>query len=312
MKMRVLIEAVGSPMWGGLLRYLNEAADFIVGTDIDPMSWGLYAVNLPALVPSYKEKGVFDKLIELCRKNKINCVIPSINEGLVGWAKRKETLIQEGIYVVISPLETIEIFTDKWKTYLALKGKDIPVPETSLKAKYSVIKPRFGRGGGGLKIIHSHKERKQILMEDMVSQQFLEGQEYSCDIFCNEDGSYVCGVIRERLMVESGISMKGRVIKDDEIEAYLKKIASSFKFLGPIDIQCFRTRKGIFFTEINPRIAGGLPLSIAATGNWFKWIKKMIEGGKISPKRVKYGLIMMRYYGDIVIHKDKLLTKHTL
>ena len=147
-------------------------------------------------------------------------------------------------------------------------------------------------------------------MSDCISQELLEGMEYSIDSLCDMDGKVVCVVIRERMAVESGISVKGRVISDPEIERHVRQILNAQHFIGPVDIQCFKTEKGIFFTEINPRIAGGLSLSMAATGNWFSWIKQMLDGKIVKPVSTKTGLVMMRTYEDVIVNEDDLIKEY--
>ena len=127
------------------------------------------------------------------------------------------------------------------------------------------------------------------------------------DSLCNRDGSPVCVVVRERVQVESGVSIKGRVVRDDEIEDGVRNILSCATFFGPVDIQCFRTADGVRFTEINPRIAGGMSLSMAATGNWFQWIGRMLDGERLAPVPVRHGIVMMRCYADVMVNEDDLL-----
>ena len=70
--------------------------------------------------------------------------------------------------------------------------------------------------------------------------------------------------------------------------------------MGPINIQGFINKDEIKFTELNPRIAGGMALSWAASENWFKlWFNKIIKNKKIKNKKIKYGLTMDRYYSEI-------------
>lgn len=300
--MRVLIEAVGSPVWGPLLPRLREAADFIVGTDITPLAWGLYAVDAGIVTPRYGEPGVWKAIEDICRKYEVDTVFPSINEGLAGWAERSEHFAGMGARVVLSPLATIETCADKWKTYEFFKLHGIPTPATSLAAKYELLKPRVGRGGVGIRRL-TDSERATVDMNGFVTQELVSGQEYSVDALCEADGSLCCVVVRERLLVESGVSMQGRVVTHPAVEEGVRRILRALPCVGPVDIQCFDTPGGVRFIEINPRLAGGLSLSMAATGNWFVWIRDMLEGERIGNKPVATGLIMMRRYEDVILHE---------
>jgi len=304
--MNVLVEAVGSHVLGTLLPYLRSVANNIVGLDIDPLAAGLYMVDHGYLVPRYSEPGCFDTLVEICRREEVELVFPSINEGLQEWANRRQALAKQGITVLISPPKTIAICQDKWETYRFFVANNIPTPRTSLQHEYELIKPRIGRGGSGIRRVQSGQP---VNMEGSISQEFVEGQEFSVDALCDLDGNVIYIVPRKRLAVESGLSVKGQVIRDDVIEQYIRQILKSAKFVGPVDIQCFRTSEGaLFFIEINPRIAGGLSLSMAATENWFELVVKMLNGESVRPKPVKYGLLMLRYFSDCILHEHDLLT----
>lgn len=300
--MRVLIEALGSPVWGPLLPFLREASDFIAGVDITPLAWGLYAVDEGRLVPKYGEPGTWEVLEALCRELEIDTVFPSINEGLLSWAERKERFAANGTRVALSSAETIAICADKWKTYEFFRQHDIPTPATSLQAEFPLLKPRTGRGGAGIRRLNE-RERATAQMQGFVTQEIVTGQEYSVDALCEQDGSVCCVVIRERLLVESGISIRGRTVAHPAIEQGVRRILKALPCFGPIDIQCFDTPNGIKFIEINPRLAGGISLSMAATGNWFKWVREILQGRRIGSKPVTTGLVMMRRYEDVILHE---------
>lgn len=302
--MKVLIEAVGSPVWGTLLPYLRRVADKIVGLDIDPLAYGLYMVDRGYLVPRYSEPGCLHTILQICHSEKVELVFPSINEGLLKWSELREDLAKHGITVLISPPETVAICQDKWETYRFFVANHIPTPRTSLEHEYELIKPRIGRGGSGIRKVHPGEP---VDMQGCISQEIVTGEEFSVDALCDLDGNIIYIVPRKRLVVESGLSVKGQVVHDPLIEQYVRQILMSARFVGPVHIQCFRTSHGISFTEINPRIAGGLSLSMAATENWFEVLINMLNGESVQPKPVKYGLVMMRYLSDCIIHESDVL-----
>ena len=306
--MNVLIEAVGSPIWGSLFPYLRSASRWIIGLEVDSLAYGLYVVDRGYIVPRYSEPECFETVVGICRHEGVDVVFPSINEGLLTWAKSREFLGSEGIRVIISPYRTIDLCVDKWKTYKFFVSEKIPTPRTSLEPKYDLVKPRVGRGGVG---VRRQTTLSRIVepadMEGYISQEYIDGQEFSIDVLCDLDGNPVYIVPRKRILVESGKSVKGEVVRDDEIRYYVTRILNATQFVGPIDIQCIRSSNGLFFTEINPRIAGGLSLSMAATDNWFGLIQRMLKGEEIRPKSVQYGLVMLRFYSDLIIHKSELI-----
>ena len=302
--MNVLVEAVGSPAWATLLPYLRTVATRIVALDIDPLAAGLYLVDRGYLVPRYSEPGCMDALVDICRRERIDWVFPTIHEGLHLWAARRAALAAEGIRVVISPSETIAICHDKWETYGFFRTHGIPTPRTSLRPEHDLIKPRVGRGGSGQRRI---APGEAVDMNGCIAQEFLIGTEFSVDALCDFDGKVLYVVPRQRLAVESGLSVRGRVVRDDEIETHVRTILGATRFVGPVDVQCFRTAAGVRFTEINPRIAGGLSLAMAATENWFDVLQRLTRGEVVQPKPIADGLVMLRHYADCIVTPEALL-----
>ena len=68
-------------------------------------------------------------------------------------------------------------------------------------------------------------------------------------------------------------------------------------------MQCFEDSEGgIKFTEINPRVAGGMALGFAASENWISLImKNILEKESIETKKIVFGLKMLRYYDELFV-----------
>jgi carbamoyl-phosphate synthase large subunit len=303
--MTLFIEAVGSPVWGSHLPWLKASGARIVGTDITARASGLYLVDEPHIVPRYRDADCWPRLMQICREAGVTAVLPSVNEGLAGWAARKAELAQMGARLILSPLETISWCVDKWLTYEHFSQHGIPTPRTSLRNDYALVKPRDGRGGAGIYRINAGVD---ALPAGCVTQDIMHGVEYSIDALCAPDGSVRTIVLRQRTVVESGVSVCGVVVADAEIESMARRVLASSPFFGPVNLQCFRTAQGVFFIEVNPRIPGGLALSMAATENWFTPLSAWLEGRNPGPlPLVHHGMTMMRYYSDVFVPQEKLL-----
>jgi len=301
--MNILIDGVGSPIWGTLKPFIEKIASKVVSIDITPNSCGLYLFHKGYIVPPYSKSDCFEYLLDILKKENIHVVLPIVHEGLLMWARHQSFLQKIGISVFLSPYPTIDICNDKWKTFEFFKKYQINTPETSLKHAFDFLKPRFGRGGAGIKRVPLSKK---VDMEGYISQQFIKGQEYSVDALCDMNGKPLCIVPRERIQVTSGLSTIGHVVNDFEIETQVERIISFLKFVGPINVQCFKNDSGIYFTEINSRLAGGMSLSMHATCNWFSIIHKIMHDEPVSPVEVNYGLVMLRYFSDIIISEKDL------
>ena len=167
--------------------------------------------------------------------------------------QKKNFFLRKKIDVLISPKETIEIFTDKWITYKNFKKYNIPTPETSLQKKFQLVKPRKGRGAKGIII----SDDNNINMEGNISQEIVQGEELTIDCLFDKSGIPIYIIPRKRLKIINGKSINSKTVQNKMVVKYIEELAKNLHFIGPINFQCFVDQKEIWFIEVNPRIAGG-------------------------------------------------------
>ncbi len=301
--MRIFIEASGSLVSGYLIKAIKEVNHIVIGSDIDEFNHARYLCDDFVVVPKSNDPDLWKKMEEILLEKQVDIVIPSLDETLLEWAKRKEYFKELGINIVISDPEVIETFCDKWKAYLFFIKNDIPTPKTSLEPTFDLIKPRYGRGGKGI-FKKDHRTMETIDMRNYISQEFITGKEYTVDVLFSKDGDPIYIVPRLRLDIRDGKSIKGLTVKNENIENVVHEVSKKIKFIGPINFQFIETdEKKLYLIEINPRIAGGMALGFAATENWIKLIvENIVLGKEIRKENLKpiiYGLRMFRYYDEV-------------
>lgn len=298
MTFRVLTEASGSLTAVYLIKAIHAAGYQCVASDISEHCAGRYLADDFLLMPSKDDINHWQLTESKLKEKEINIVIPSLDELLQGWAVRREHLKLSGIDVIVSEPETVAICLDKWKTYQFFLSNGIPTPMTSLEQQYPLLKPRYGRGGQGIEITSQKR-----LMQGLISQEVIDGMEYTVDVFCDRDHYPVYIVPRRRLNIRDGKATAGITEYQPEIQKWVTRICSRLKFLGPVNIQCFIEKNGKpKFIEINPRIAGGMALGFEATENWIELMSSnIIEGKPITPKSTKWGMRMIRYYAEVFV-----------
>jgi carbamoyl-phosphate synthase large subunit len=297
--MRILTEASGSLISAYIIQAIQNAGHTALASDIDSEIAARFLADGFIQMPRNDEPELWEKTGALLVANKVDVVLPSFDETLIGWAERKAQLLkQHGGHVILSPAETVRTFRDKWLTYKFFKKCRVPTPATSLKQVYPLVKPRLGRGSQGVAI-----PAGSVPMAGMISQELLKGQEFTVDVLCDKHSRPVFIVPRKRLRITSGKSVAGIVVDQPEIAKWVKVICQNAPFRGPINLQCFIDAAGQpWFTEVNPRLAGGMALSFAATDNWIGLaVRHFVEGKRISPKPVAYGLRMFRYYAEVFV-----------
>ena len=304
--MNVLVEGIGSMVFNTQLKYYKEMNWNIVGIDIDNKSAGLYNVSKSYIVPKYSNSDCFEKIEKIIENENIDLVFPSVNEGLLEWSKRKKYFFDKyKANVIISNEAAINICVDKWNTYKFFVENNVPTPKTSLSLEYNLIKPRVGRGSKG--ICFKDEVDSNYNMEDNISQEIVTGEEYTIDILCDFNSKPIYIVPRKRVGVESGVSVKGVTVYDDELVNYCRIMVDKLKPIGIINVQCFKDDDRIYFIEINPRIAGGSSLSFASTENWFKAIECFVLEKNYKPKETIYGRYMFRTFEDVIIDEADLI-----
>jgi carbamoyl-phosphate synthase large subunit len=295
---RILTEASGSLTAGYLIEGIRAAGHKSVASDIDPRCFGSVLADDFILMPRADAPGLWEQVERAIVDKRVDLVVPSLDEMLEGWSVRKAHFERLGIRIVISDPRTVAICQDKWLTHEFFVANGIPSPATSLQQEHALVKPRRGRGAAGVRVT-----REPVDMQGMISQELLSGTEYTVDVFCDAASRPVYIVPRRRVHVRDGKSTAGVVEDQPVIRSCVEKICSRLPFIGPINVQCFLTSSGdVRFVEINPRIAGGMALSFAATENWFDLIVRNLLGGEpLVPKPVRFGLEMRRYYAEVFV-----------
>lgn len=295
--MRILTEASGSLTASFIIKAIRDASHEAVASDCRPDVAGRFLANDFILMPPADDPDLWATVTALLIDNKIDLVIPSLDEMLLGWSQRKKAFQEQGIHVLVSDPETVRLFQDKWLTYTFFMENGIPTPRTSLKQHYPLVKPRIGRGGRGVAVAEH-----PVTMGGMISQEILSGEEYTVDVFCDRTSNPLYIVPRKRLAIKEGKSTAGLVVNHPGVTSWVHTICRKARFLGPVNMQCFVYGDAIGFTEINTRIAGGMALGFAATENWVNlMVEHFIHHKVIDPKPVSYGMRMLRYYAEVFV-----------
>ena len=301
MALNILVEASGSLVCGYMIDAIRRAGHRAVASDIDDRCVGRYLADDFALMPRVGDVDLWADVEGVLEKYRIDMVIPSLDETLVGWAERKEKFAQTGVIVCLSDADVVRTFSDKWLAHLFFQAHNIPTPDSSLEQIYPLVKPRFGRGGRGVGVV-----REPVTMDGLMSQEIVSGDEYTVDVLCASDGVPIYIVPRRRLGVREGKSTGGVVERQDSVIEIVRRLCAATRFVGPVNVQCFVQADGsVCVIEVNPRIAGGMALGFAATENWIPLLCDMFYDGRTpTPGPVLYGMRMLRYYAEIFVSAD--------
>jgi carbamoyl-phosphate synthase large subunit len=289
----------------------------VVVTDIDPSSPAVHVADRAYRVPISSDPDYVDALLEICAAERIGLVVPTIDDELEIVADARQRFEAVGAVLACSPAQTAALCNDKYRTceHLAAHGVDAAVswlpgqipadaPETLF------IKPRVGRGGVGAHLIRNRRELEFFLdyVHNPVVQEFLEGPEFTIDMFCDWNGEPVSIVPRERVLVRAGVIDRGRTLESPTLVALARQVAASIPFAGPVNIQCRMRGKIPVVFEINPRFSGGIPLTIAAGADFPAMLVQLALGNPLpsSIGRFRADLWMTSYEAGVFLPAQDL------
>lgn len=262
------------------------------------------------------DENYVNEIIEICNKEKIDAIIPTIDTELYKLSVNKSYIEKETkAKVIVSDIDVVSICRDKYKTYDFFVDNKFKAPKIIYKKDIEnknyefplFIKPLNGSSSINTFKINNEKELKFFVeyVPQPIIQEFVEGQEFTIDAFVDFEGNPITIVPRKRLAVRSGEILKGIIEKDREIIETIKEMIKVLKPIGHITIQCIKTNEGLYFIEINPRFGGGAPMSIKAGADSTENIYRLLLNEKISYNEdYKDQILSSRYDWAVFISKN--------
>ena len=293
--MKILFTSVGRRV--ELMQAFKKAAKelgadlTIIGADISNTAPALFFCDETQIVCRIKEPQYIPQLLEICRREKVDCLIPTIDTDLLILAENKEKFEAVGTKVLISAVDKVKLCRDKRFTadYFISLGLKSPEPVDAAE-KYNMGFPAFIKPKDGSSSINAYKvtneEDLKVYAEkidDYIIQPFISGKEYTIDIFCDYEGNPVFITPRERMAVRAGEVLQTRICQDDVMIAEMKTLIADYKPCGQITVQLIQDENtgDNYYIEINPRFGGGAPLSIKAGADSAEAVIRMLKGEKL-------------------------------
>lgn len=247
-------------------------------------------------------EGYIDELIEICRRDQIDLVIPTIDTDLLVLSQNKDRF--GGTKVLISSEQVISICRNKYLTAQFIKECGLCVPKTYRTIKEHdgtypcFIKPVNGSSINALKVMNENELRIYIERGcDYIVQSVVEGTEYTVDVFCDFESNPLLITLRIRTQVRSGEVIKTEIDLNEQIIQECKIIVQKLQPVGSLAIQLIRTMSGEdVFIEINGRFGGGAPISMKAGANSTAAVLRSLNNRPVEPVvKIKNHTLYSRY-----------------
>lgn len=296
---------------------LNIKSNIVAG-DCSLTAPGLYFADKKIkLEPIKEEEKYITSIISACKKEDIALIVPTIDTDLLLLARNK-SIIEELTHakLLISDIGIIKICRDKIKTQQFFEKYNFHIPRMYSKEELNkenirfplFIKPKSGSSSVNTFIVNDRDELDtfQSIVKDAIVQDFIQGDEYTVDVFLDFESNVISIVPRLRIATRSGEISKGRIVKDREIIQDILRLMSILKPIGHITVQLMKTEKGIEYIEINPRFGGGAPMSIQSGADSCEYLYKLLMGEDLQyNENYKDNITFLRFDDSICIN-DKM------
>lgn len=332
--MNILFTCAGRRTY--LLKYFKEnlsEGDKVVATDMQLSAPALQVADVKLQVPAVYDPHYVDITLQICKEHEIDALFSLNDLELPILAANKALFEAEGVKVVVSDPEVIDIAFDKYKTAQWVELLGLKSPKTFVRiedAKHALqsgelafplfMKPRWGSGSIGLESIADMEEldiyyhllmkkiKKTILAtasvgdEYIMIQEKLTGNEYGLDVMNDLLGHNVGVSVKQKLAMRAGETDKAITVDSAELRKIGETIGTALKHIGNLDVDIMQNAKGEYCVlELNPRFGGGFPFSYEAGVNLPKALIQWIKGEQVDKG------ILLPEYGRMFSKNDYLM-----
>jgi len=112
------------------IKKMGKYCGKVVSVDASTLAAALYISDKHYIVPRIFASNYIDTLLEICSKENIKLIIPTIDTELLLLSQNKKKFRKNGVIVAISDPKAVEICSDKLKTFQFFKENNIPTVDT--------------------------------------------------------------------------------------------------------------------------------------------------------------------------------------
>lgn len=305
-----------------IVRYFKEtfSTGKIITTDMSSIAPAIYEADGHYLVPRITDEGYIDIILDICKKENIKGILSLIDPELSLLAANKDKFDALGVTIVGSDYSLCERSLDKYEMYKWLVENGYKCAASYMdkeqffadlekgKISYPVfVKP--ARGSASIAISKAEdRETVELLCkksDDMMIQEFLNGQEIGADVYIDMiSGEVVSIFTKKKLVMRAGETDKAVSFKDEKLFALIEEFALKSGYRGQIDIDIFDINGEYYISEVNPRFGGGYPHAYECGCNHMALIENNLNG--IANKKnigcYDENVYMMKY-NEVMIRK---------
>jgi len=303
----------------GIVRALRLSGDRdlrIVGMDYSPFSDGLFSGSLDKayVIPHPRRRRRFlERLKEINKVEKIDVIIPSLDEEVVLLSEMRDSIESLGIRCLIPESRCVSRVRDKASQIEFMRESGIPHPKSMIVTASSNLDEitRDMRFPVLIKCEDGafpafNEEELRILMRRLgrkkfVVQEYLKGDEYSICILAHPEGRIYGYVIQKKLgQSDIGSTLIGVVVERRDVLEISRDFVEKLGWIGPMELEFIGMRE-LYLTDVNLRFPAWVSLTAAAGVNLPYAVVQIALGRKYEIGRQRTGLAIVRAVEDLYV-----------
>ena len=340
----VLVTAAGNVFMPGTLACLKNNGECrirLIGADMNDDASILQMCDAAYQVPACSDPAYVDTLLDICRKEAVNILLPIMSAELDALAERKEEFAKIRTLVSVTDPQGLAIANNKRKLFDFMKEQGLACARYAIvhsgeelkSSVYSLgypeqrvcVKATNGSGSRGFRILsegenrfHSFMHEKptsgittladllEILTEaeefpELMVMEYLPGEEYSVDLLADH-GKVMVSCCRRSLRMENSIMLEAVVEERPDVTALCQAVTEKLGLDGNIGFDLRERSDGTpVIMECNPRITAGIPYFAHAGVNLPYLCVKKMLGIELPEIRPRYGTIIRRRWMEMSV-----------
>lgn len=346
----IMMSASGSQFAPGIIKCFKNNGEreiTVVGGDMGTDPTNKYLVDKFYQVPAAKNPTYVDVLLDVCKKEKVDILIPQMSAELPVLLANIDRFDTAGIIVSMTRNESLNIANNKLKLFDFMRANEIPVSKYSVvesiddfdRAIHEIgypekpvcIKITESSGARGVRIIDAKKSRfdifayekpdsffisyddmKNTLKEadvfpELMVMEYLSGDEYDVDLVADKGKILYIAGRRNPVMVMS-ITQESILEKNEEAYHIAETVVEKLGLDGNIGLDFkFADDGSCRLLEINPRIDATVSIFAAGGLNLPYLQVKHLLGEELPAVNIQYGTRLKRRYSETFTDKEGFL-----
>ena len=311
----------------------------LIGADMSDDPTILQMCDAAYPVPRGNDPAYVDVLIDICKKEKVDVLLPIMSVELNALAENRDRFADVGTIVSVSDPAALAVANDKRKLLDYLREQGLPcadyyavnsmdellatVRKLGYPEKRVCVKATNGSGSRGFRLLDAKASRFDMFLHEKPSagvirleeltaileeaeafpellvMEYLPGTEYSVDLLADHGKVLVC-CCRKSLRMENSIMLDAEIVDAPAVLELCAAVTEKLGLDGNIGFDLRERADGTpLIMECNPRITAGIPYFALAGINLPYLCIKYLLGEELPECSLKYGTVVKRRWTEM-------------